>query len=200
MTGKRRAWLREVLTLAVFMAGVGAARSSLADHDYVPTGSMIPTVEIGDRVVVNKLAYGLRLPFSDQTLVRFGGPRPGDVVVLISPEDGNTLLKRVVAVPGDTVAVRGGQLRRNGVEIPITGNAADGLWEALGSGHRVRLTRRGGEDLDPVRLGADQYLVLGDNRGESQDGRAFGLVDRRAFRGRAVSIWMRDGSLCWRRL
>jgi signal peptidase I len=152
-------------------------------------------------VVVNKVAYALRLPFSEIPLLSFAGPRRGDVVVLISPEDGSTLLKRVVAVPGDEVSVRGGQLRINGVEVPIAGGPGDsGRWEALGNGHPVRLTRRGGDDLPPVRVGAGEYLVLGDNRGESHDGRAFGLVPRRAIRGQVISVWMRDGSPCWRPL
>ena len=83
-----------------------SARSTLADHYRVPTGSMLPTVEISDRIVVNKAAYGLRVPFTDDYATHFEGPQIGDVVVLRSPEDGDTLLKRVVAIPGTTIEVR----------------------------------------------------------------------------------------------
>ena len=193
-------WLREALSLLVFVAALAAARSSLADHYHVPTGSMIPTVAIGDHVVVNKLAYGLRLPFTGQTVINFGGPVRGDVVVLDSPEDGITLLKRVVAVPGDQVEVHGGMLSINGKLVPMQLDHGT-LTERLGDHpHQLRLTRGGGYDYGPVVVGKDKFLVLGDNRGESHDGRAFGLVERHAIFGRALAVWMRDGGLCWRRL
>jgi signal peptidase I len=192
--------VREVLSLVGFALALLAARSSLADHYYVPTGSMTPTVLPGDRVVVNKLAYGLRVPFSDITAARFAGPGRGDVVVLRSPEDGITLLKRVVAIPGDEVAVLNGRLTINGAAIPIVDGGAD-AFEQLGVAiHPVRLTRGGGVDFGPTTVGADRYLVLGDNRGESHDGRIFGLVERGAIMGRAMSVWMRDGHFCWRKL
>lgn len=200
---RRRRWLqpREVITLLTFIVAVGAGRSSVADHYYVPTGSMIPTVEVGDRVVVNKLAYGLRVPFTTRTLLPFSGPRPGEVVVLRSPEEPDvTLLKRVVAVPGDEVAVREGLLYINGALAPMARDES-GLWEDLGTGaHRLRLTSGGGLDFGPVKVGQGEYLVMGDNRGESHDGRAFGLVQRSSILGRALSVWMRDGGLCWQRL
>jgi hypothetical protein len=73
--------------------------------------------------------------------------------------------------------------------------------EELGAAsHPVRLTHGGGADFGPTRIGPDRYLVLGDNRGESHDGRAFGLVERDAIMGRALSVWMRDGHPCWRKL
>ena len=200
---RRRGWLhpREVVTLVAFIMAVGAGRSSVADHYYVPTGSMIPSVEVGDRVVVNKLAYGLRVPFTSRTLVPFSGPRPGEVVVLRSPEEPDvTLLKRVVAVPGDEVAVRDGLLYINGLRAPMAQDER-GLWEDLGTGaHQLRLTAGGGLDFGPVRVGPGEYLVMGDNRGESHDGRAFGLVPRQSILGRAFSVWMRDGGLCWKSL
>jgi signal peptidase I len=201
---RARVWLREGARLAAFVIALAAARSSLADHYHVPTGSMIPTVEIGDRVLVNKLAYGLRVPFAGGSLVRFGGPVRGDVVVLESPENGDTLLKRVVAVPGDTVEVHGGQLRINGVPVPVEHQAqggADRLIERLGPRpHLLRITRGGGYDFPPTQVGADEYLVMGDNRGDSHDGRAFGLVHRQAIFGRALSVWLRGGHLTWERL
>src|SRR5690242_21725159 len=98
---RRSRWLREGVSIAGFALALFAARSTLADHYFVPTGSMIPTVEIGDRVLVSKMAYALRVPFSDLVVAELHHPDRGDVVVLRSPENGITLLKRVVAVPGD---------------------------------------------------------------------------------------------------
>jgi signal peptidase I len=151
--------------------------------------------------MVNKLAYGLRVPFTSLRLLPFSGPRPGEVVVLQSPEQADvTLLKRVVAIPGDEVAVRNGMLFINGERVSMARDAA-GLWEDLGTGaHRLRLSGGGGLDFGPVRVGPGEYLVMGDNRGESHDGRAFGLVERQAIMGRALSVWMRDGGLTWKKL
>jgi len=192
--------MREGISIAGFALALFAARSTLADHYYVPTGSMIPSVSIGDRLIVNKLAYSLRIPFSDLVVIRRHQPERGDVVVLRSPENGITLLKRVAAVPGDEVAVTDGRLWINGQPVPIS-REGNGLIEQLGqSAHPVRLTAGGGPDFGPARLGTDEYLMLGDNRGESHDGRAFGLVEGKAILGKALGVWMRDGSPGWHSL
>jgi signal peptidase I len=197
---RRNRWLREGVSIAGFALALFAARSTLADHYYVPTGSMIPSVSIGDRLIVNKLAYSLRVPFSDVVVIRRNQPQRGDVVVLKSPENGITLLKRVAAVPGDEVAVTDGRLSINGQPVPIS-REGDSLVERLGrSAHPVRLTAGGGPDFGPVRLEIDQYLMLGDNRGESHDGRSFGLVEGKAILGKALGVWMRDGHPGWHSL
>ena len=199
-SGRRLPWLRwarDMVPVAIAAVVLLAARSSLADHYYVPTGSMIPTVEVGDRLLVNKAAYGLRLPFSELTVVPFSGPARGEVVVLNSPEDGKVLLKRVAALPGDEVAVRGGRLYINGRPIPVRlvgGQPVELLGAAL---HPLRLTHGGGADYGPIRVPGDRYLVLGDNRGESHDGRSFGLVERDALIGRAIGVYMRAGGFSW---
>lgn len=187
-TSARPRRLRELATLAAFVTGLLAARSSLADHYQVPTGSMLPTVQIGDRIVVSKLAYGLRVPFTDVTVARFAGPAPGDVVVLRSPEDGTVLLKRVVAGPGDLVEVRDGHVYLDGVRASFDDH------------HPLRLAAGGGPDFGPVRLGDDEYLVLGDNRGDSRDGRSFGLIRRRVLLGRALGVYARGGRPTWQGL
>ena len=102
-------WTKELVALGLFILATFAARASLADHYIVPSGSMEPTVEINDRVLVNKLAYGLRIPFTTHYLLEGADPRRGDVVVLKSPENGTILLKRVVAIPGDPVSMHDGR-------------------------------------------------------------------------------------------
>src|SRR3954447_13166245 len=129
---RRQRWMREGISIAGFALALFAARSTLADHYYVPSGSMIPSVEIGDRLIVNKLAYALRVPFSDLVVAKRHNPERGDVVVLKSPENGITLLKRVAAIPGDEVAVTDGRLSINGHPIPIA-HEGTGLVEMLGS-------------------------------------------------------------------
>jgi signal peptidase I len=180
-----------LLQVASAAAVAFTARASLADHYRVPSGSMEPTVHVGDHIVVSKAAYGLRLPMTDRYVVRFAGPARGDVVVLEPQGDaapsavdadvvGAVLLKRVVAVEGDLVEVRDGRVRIDGRDAP----------EAT-----ISLAAGGGPDLGPVRVPTGKVLVLGDNRGNSRDGRAFGWVDRAQVLGRAVRVIARDGRL-----
>ncbi len=195
------AWARrrsDLWAIAIAILVVFSARHSLADHYHVPTGSMIPSVEIGDRVWVSKAAYQLRIPFTGVGL-RTGTPRRGDVVVLESPDDGITLLKRVAAVPGDTVAVRRGRLELNGSPVLVT-SAGGGLQESLGAAtHAVRLDGGGGPSFGPVVVPGGQYLVLGDNRGNSRDGRMFGFVEEDALLGRVGGTYLRGGRLHFER-
>jgi signal peptidase I len=192
-SSKRSSFFRTVLQLASAAAVALTARASLADHYRVPSGSMEPTVHVGDRIVVSKIAYGIRLPLTDTYLVRYATPARGDVVVIEPPETaheskhatdsdiiGSVLLKRVVAVAGDLVEVRDGHVHIDGREIP----------EA-----RISLAAGGGPDLGPVRVPDGKVLLLGDNRGNSRDGRWFGFIDRERVLGRAVSVVARDGRL-----
>jgi signal peptidase I len=190
---RARKIVREAVRLAVFVVVLMSARSTLADHYTVPSGSMEPTVETGDRIFVNKAAYGVRVPFTDAYIARFAGPEVGDVVVLDSPEDGRVLLKRVVGTPGTRVEVRGGRLLLDGEPVPVE-QRGEVLHERLGgASHPISLARGGGPDFGPLVIPDAHYLVMGDNRGDSHDGRAFGLVERDAIFGRAVGVYWRGG-------
>jgi signal peptidase I len=191
MTSRSR--LRSVLQVAALAASAFTARASFADHYRVPSGSMEPTVRVGDHIVVAKAAYGLRLPMTDDWLVRFHGPARGDVVVLEPPKGdeladrdpdllGAVLLKRVVAVAGDEVAVRDGH-------VLVGGRPVREPWASVDQGS--------GPDFGPVRVPDGKLLVLGDNRGNSRDGRYFGWIDRAQVLGRAVAVVSRDGSLVY---
>lgn len=202
----RRLWkrlpplARTGITLGVFAAVMLTGRASVADHYRVPTGSMRPTVEVGDRVMVNKSAYGLRLPLTNRYLKEWSGPQAGDVVVLDPPAGGTVLLKRVVAVPGDRVMVRAGLLWRNGKPVPIT-LGPDGPREHLsGRSHAIRLEGPPGPDLGPLTIPPRLYLLLGDNRGDSHDSRYFGLVRREKILGRATRVYYRRGRFTWKKL
>jgi signal peptidase I len=104
----------ELRILAVMILIVTSLRSALADWNDVPSGSMKPTIEIGDRVVVNKLAYDLKIPFTTIEVAKWGDPKRGDIVVLFSPQNGTRLVKRVVAIPGDTISMEANELFVNG--------------------------------------------------------------------------------------
>ena len=193
---KPRGPLRELAPLLAVVAVIATARSSLADHYFVPSESMLPTVHAGDHIVVNKAAYGARLPFTSFTVASRSGPARGDVVVLTDEETGATLLKRVVALPGDRVEVRHGRVVLNGVEAEVRGDG-----EVLDRGaHPVSLSDGGGPDFGPVVMPSDGYLVLGDNRGNSRDGRSFGVVPRQRILGRAAAVVARDGVPTYLRL
>lgn len=157
---------------------------------------MEPTVLAGDRILVNKAAYGLRVPLTNTYLLRFRSPKRGDVVVLESPENGKTLLKRVVAVPGDRVAVTHGRVQVD----RVTDEEDDVRAPFDGPRYRLGLGGGGGPDLAPTIVPAGSYLVLGDNRGNSHDGRVFGFVNGGTIHGRALRIYLRSGALSWRPL
>lgn len=195
-----RSILKEIVPILVAVAVVLVTRSSFADHYVVPSGSMEPTVQVGDQVCVSKIAYGLRVPASHAYVVRGSAPARGDVVVLASPTDGEVLLKRVVAVPGDDVEVGSGHVTINGVPAPVS-ERDGGLVEDLGGRtHPLGAEYGGGPDFGPTRVPADRFLVLGDNRGNSRDGRFFGWVNRDAILGRALAVCLRDGMPVWRPL
>ncbi len=196
---RRRKWTRELVVLASVVLVAISAKWSLATNYRVPTGSMLPTVEIDDRILVNKTAYGLRVPFTSGYAVRRSDPAIGDVVVLDSPVEDKVLLKRVIGTPGHEVAIVSGRVVIDG-ELAAVEERTDGSYERLGAlEHRIRITNGGGPDWGPTRIPEDQYLVIGDNRGDSADGRVFGLVDRDAILGRAFGVYWRGG-VVWKDL
>ena len=188
MTPERKKWLKSELTsLAIILALVTAARSSLADHYYVPSESMEYTLMPGDRVFVDKMSYGLRIPLTKIDIFGARTPERGEIAVFDSPRDGLRLIKRIVAVGGDVVRVQDGQLTINGQPL--------GDREAEHFGARVallNLDRGGGDDVDEV-IPPGKVLAMGDYRGNSTDGRIFGLIDERELFGRAVAIYYRRG-------
>ena len=192
------AWMRrEVLPLLVMLLLLFAARDSLANHYQVPSGSMQPTLQPGDRVVVDMRAYGLRLPFTDVQLLAGQAPQRGDVAIFDSPADGTRLIKRVVAVAGDRVQLHDGYLSIN--EQPLRQAVAR---ELFGNKQvQLDLEDGGGPDINGITIPAGKLLVVGDHRGNSFDGRFFGLVDADTVYGKAVAVyWRRGEGPGWQRL
>jgi signal peptidase I len=150
----------------------------------------------GDRVVVDKTAYGLRIPLTKIDILGGSTPRRGDIAVFDSPHDGTRLIKRIVAIGGDTVSMIDGHLTINGERIGSGAIERFGDVQAL-----LNLTNGGGPDIGHTTVPAGVVLALGDHRGNSMDGRYFGLIDERELYGRAIAIYYRraDGFV-WRAL
>lgn len=193
-----RRFVRELLTMSVVIVGILAARSTLADHYYVPSGSMEPTLYAGDRVAVDKRAHGFRVPFTTLRITHGEPVKRGEIVIFDSPRDGKRLIKRIVAVGGDEVIVLNGRLFINGDPMAVD---ATGLTEQFGQRiARLNLEHGGGPDYRRV-IPAGKLLAVGDHRGNSLDGRMFGLIDEDDVYGRAVAVYFRRGDgFAWREL
>src|ERR1044072_7253680 len=113
----RHYWQKEIRPLLIVAVLLFAVRSSLADWNDVPTGSMKPTILEGDRIFVNKLAYDLKVPFTTWHLAKWSNPQRGDIVVFYSPHDGTRLVKRVMGLPGDTIEMRNDRFILNGKPV-----------------------------------------------------------------------------------
>jgi len=169
-------------------------RSSVVQAFWVPSGSMLPTIQIGDHLFVNKLAYGVRLdpPFMKGTeLVHFSDPKRGDVAVFVSPVDGKTdLIKRIIGVAGDTVEIRTKKLYVNG-EL-----REDPFAYYQDPDHNSYHPR---DNFGPTTVPAGKFFVLGDNRDQSHDSRFWGFANVEDLKGKATFVyWSRDGG--WPRL
>jgi len=199
-------WLRQELRpLLITALVIFAVRSSFADWNDVPTGSMKPTILEGDRVFVNKLAYDLKVPFTTLHIAEWGAPKRGDIVVFYSPKDGTRLVKRTVGLPGDVIELRHDQLIINGAVVEYKPIAEELL-------HDVSMSDRAGSvyaseqlpgrthlvagipavpamrDFGPYRVPEGSYFMTGDNRDNSFDSRYFGAVKRNRILGRATAV------------
>jgi signal peptidase I len=192
--------VNEIRVFMLMLLVVSSLRSALADWNDVPTGSMKPTIEEGDRVVVNKLAYDLKIPFTTIEVAKWGDPQRGDIVVLFSPVDGVRLVKRVIAVPGDRIEMRENQLYVNGQAAawkPIgqendreQGNSLVVEETLEGRTHRVMFTPQipAVRSFPVVVVPSGRYFVMGDNRDNSNDSRFIGMIDRQRIVGKALAV------------
>lgn len=201
----RRWWRQEIRPLLITLLILCAVRSSLADWNDVPSGSMKPTILEGDRVFVNKLAYDLKVPFTTWHIAEWGNPQRGDIVVFFSPYDGTRLVKRVIGLPGDTIEMRNEQLILNGkpvdygsLDADVSGQLADAerqhslfATELLPSrAHAVMVLPEtpAKRTFEPVRVPEGHYFMMGDNRDNSFDSRFYGMVPRGRIVGRATAV------------
>lgn len=189
--------LKENRSLICFLVLMSVFRSSFADWNTVPTGSMQPTILEGDRILVNKMAYDIRIPFTRTPVYKTSDPDRGDIIIFDSEVSGLKLVKRVIGIPGDVVELKNNILHINGVQssyenIASTRSTVDLSENMLGIKHFVRVNKTGSalSTFKPVVVPADYYLALGDNRDNSSDSRVIGFVPRSEIVGRTKSVVM----------
>jgi signal peptidase I len=199
----RRWWRTEIRPLVIITMVVFSIRSSLADWNDVPSGSMKPTILEGDRVFVNKLAYDLKVPFTTWHLFAWANPQRGDIVVFYSPYDGKRLVKRVIGLPGDVLELQNDHIILNGQAVqytPFQGASLDDLSSAERASHTFVTEQlphrphamaawpavRARRDFAPFNIPAGEYFMMGDNRDNSFDSRYYGPVDRNRILGHAT--------------
>ncbi len=191
---------REYRALLLFLVLMSLFRSALADWNVVPSGSMLPTIVEGDRILVNKVAYDIRLPFSKRVLKKVADPIRGDIVIFDSSVSDVRLVKRIIGVPGDRVSMKNNTLIINdkvlNYEIYDQSNDSsiyrDLKEDLLGFNHMVRVNKRGSSisNFAEISIPDGYYLALGDNRDRSSDSRLIGLVPRNEIIGRTRSVVM----------
>jgi signal peptidase I len=201
----RHWWRQEIRPLLILALILFSIRSSLADWNDVPSGSMQPTILVGDRIFVNKLAYDLKVPFTTWHLAQWSDPQRGDIVVFYSPHDGTRLVKRVIGLPGDTVELRNDQLIINGRPVDYASPPSEisgqlpkterehsffATEELFAHPHAVMAIPElpAKRTFDPIQVPEGHYFMMGDNRDNSFDSRYFGVVARNRIVGKATAV------------
>ena len=154
------AWTLWIMPALLAVVVILPLRSAVADWNDVPSGSMWPTILEGDRIFVDTLAYGLRIPFTTVWLRDWEAPKRGDIITFASPNDGIRLVKRVIGIPGDRIAMFAGTVQRNGVLLDEDLPEERASWTSF----------------PEYEMRPDEYFVMGDNRRVSVDSRDFGPV------------------------
>jgi signal peptidase I len=168
MITSTRTWFKKNRNFLIVIAVLLFVRAAIANQYIVPSGSMLPTIQIGDRLFVNRLAYDFKIPLTHISLAKLGNPERGDIIVFDSPENagGVVMVKRLVGMPGDQIELRNGELYLNGARF----------------------------DADPFHndisftVPPNHYFMMGDNRNNSADSRAWGLLPRENMIGRSKRV------------
>jgi signal peptidase I len=204
-----------IMGLVPVIAIVLVTRQTLAEAFRIPSGSMEPTLLVGDWLFVNKLKFGPHIPFTNRSLPGYASPKRGDVTVFISPpqdlsirispdEVTPTLVKRIVGVPGDTLLMRHGQLTVNGIVVPspnsfvLPDSVSDEpqaifRWQRQIEVHNSRfgspVTAPSLHEWGPLVVPTGTFFMMGDNRDDSVDSRYYGPVPRANLRGTPMFVY-----------
>jgi signal peptidase I len=186
----------EAILIAVILALF--IRTFVVQAFKIPSGSMKPTLLVGDHILVNKFIYGIKIPFLDITLVPIKDPDRGDIVVFKFPEDPKKdFIKRIIALPGDKVQI-------HNKKVFINDKSMEDPYGTFLDLHFIPAGARPRDNMGPVTVPPDSYFVMGDNRDHSYDSRFWGFVNLSAVKGKAFIIywsWNKENSgIRWRRL
>jgi signal peptidase I len=193
-TRRRKSLTREyieAIVIAILLALV--IRTFVVQAFTIPSGSMVPTLQVGDYILVNKFIFGAEIPFSNLHLPAIRGPQRGDIIVFKYPwDEKRDFIKRVIGLPGDEVYIKGRT-------VYVNGRPLDEPYAVYNDG-----TSHGSVEYGPSTVPPDSFFMMGDNRDNSQDSRYWGFLRRDKIRGKAFIIyWSWDGDahwLRWRRL
>lgn len=211
---KKQKIIKEVKSIILIIVGVFAFRSTFFEPFKIPSGSMIPTLMIGDFILVNKFAYGLKVPYSDMFwdpiyISSFESPKRGDVVVFKYPKDVSfNYIKRVVGLPGDEVEMIDNVVYVNGQAIPATAFDGTKIMDDMDDGfkdydflffkaqtgehdHVIQFTKDiyRHQQFPKTKVPVGHYFMMGDNRDFSSDSRFWGFVPKENIKGRAMFVW-----------
>lgn len=215
-----KSWISAHKGFLMFLVLFGVFRTAVADWNPIPSGSMRPNLLEGDVVLVNRLAYNIKVPLTDVVVAHTGEPARGDVVTFSSPKDGTRLIKRLIALPGDVVEMRNERLVINGQEAQydMIGSVSEQVGATTTYTTALQLTEttdgkqrpilvmpeiKAARNFGPVTVPTGQFMMLGDNRDNSADSRFIGFVPRELLIGRAERVlvsadikgnWMPRGS------
>ncbi|MBC7793158.1 MAG: signal peptidase I [Clostridia bacterium] len=208
---RKPAWQETLEQIVVAVLVALLLRSFVVEAFKIPSGSMIPTLHIGDQIFVNKWIYGVRVPFTSIRLIEFSQPARGEVIVFIYPVDpSEDFIKRVVGVPGDTLEVRHGTVFVNGNALPRDPKGRRSEWDR--EPNAARWTEQistayvehsdgkqytvleddipgQGDNVSPKVVSPGHLFVMGDNRDHSYDSRGWGMVPIENVLGRAMFVW-----------
>lgn len=186
----------EAIIIAVILALF--IRTFIVQAFKIPSGSMLPTLQIGDHILVNKFIYGVKLPYLNTTMIPVKEPARGAIIVFRYPEEPDKdFIKRVIAVPGDVLEIRN-------KEVFVNGEHVEQPYAVYTDPHVIPANVNERDNLGPITVPPDSYFVMGDNRDNSYDSRFWGFVDASEVRGKAFIIyWSWDSNhfgVRWNRL
>ncbi len=205
VTLKEPVWIEYSKSFFPVILAVLVLRSFFVEPFRIPSGSMMPTLLVGDFILVNKFSYGIRLPVLNKKILEVGSPERGDVVVFRFPRDPRVdYIKRIVGLPGDHIAYRNKAIYLNGEKA---GQIPAGIYVGKGSGlsmsgaserveqlgeiqHNILIMPRAPSLEGEFVVGEGEYFVMGDNRDNSNDSRFWGVVPEQNLVGKAFRIWM----------
>lgn len=194
MASKKGTWKQALFMFFSPLVMILVLRWAIVEPFVIPSESMVPNLLVHDHILVKKFSFGLKIPFQDTWLARWGAPHPGDIVVFKYPSNPSIYyVKRLIGVPGDTIYVSNGHITRNGEQIPIEKQNEDYLFQETQGTKRYQTllhSEASDSDTQEYKVPEKQYFMMGDNRDNSSDSRVWGFVPEQNLVGRAWMIWL----------